>query len=59
VHAGRSVWYRDLYQRTRARAGRQRGAAVAAITIARKLAEAIWWMLTRKQRFAPAGAGSL
>jgi transposase len=59
VHAGRSVWYRDLYQRTRARAGRQRGAAVAAITIARKLAEAIWWMLTRKQRFAPAGADSL
>jgi transposase len=58
-HAGRSVHYRDLYQRTRQRIGRQRGAAVAAITVARKLAEAIWWMLTRKQRFAPAGASSL
>jgi transposase len=58
-HAGRSTAYRDLYQRTRARAGRQRGASIAAVTVARKLAEAIWWMLTRKQRFAPAGASCL
>jgi hypothetical protein len=29
---------------------------VAAITVARKLAEAIWWMLTRDQPFAPKGA---
>ncbi len=59
VHAGRSVYYRDLYQRTRRRAGRQRGASVAAVTVARKLAEAIWWMLHRTQRFAPAGARAL
>jgi transposase len=58
-HAARTEAYRDLYQRTRERAGRQRGAAVASVTVARKLAEAIWWMLTRKQRFAPAGANGL
>jgi transposase len=54
--AGRSGHYRDLYQRTRERAGRQRGASIAAVTVARKLAQAIWWMLHRKQPFAPAGA---
>jgi transposase len=57
--AGRSGYYRDLYQQTRQRAGRQRGASIAALTIARKLAEAIWWMLHRKQHFAPAGANRL
>ena len=35
------------------RFGRQRGGSVAAISIARKLAEASWWMLTRGQPFAP------
>jgi transposase len=48
--------YRALADRQRARLGRQRGGSVAAITIARKLAEASWWMLTRNQPFAPAGA---
>jgi transposase len=48
--------YRALAERQRARLGRQRGGSVAAITIARKLAEASWWMLTRNQPFAPAGA---
>ena len=48
--------YRELSQRTRARLGRQRGGKVAAIVVARKLTEAIWWMLTRNQPFAPAGA---
>ena len=47
---------RALADRQRARLGRQRGGSVAAITIARKLAEASWWMLTRNQPFAPAGA---
>ena len=55
-HASRTAAYRDSYQATIARAGRHRGTAVANITIARKLAEAIWWMLHRQQRFAPAGA---
>ena len=39
--------------------GRQRGAKVAQIELARKLTEAIWYMLTRNQPFkpfAPAGA---
>ena len=48
--------YRALAERQRARLGRQRGGSVAAITIARKLAEASWWMLSRNQPFAPAGA---
>ena len=48
--------YRELAERKRARLGRNRGGSVAAITIARKLAEASWRMLTRNRPFAPAGA---
>jgi transposase len=48
--------YRALAERQRARLGKQRGGSVAAITIARKLAEASWWMLTHDRPFAPAGA---
>src|SRR3954447_8261474 len=48
--------YHDRYQRTKKRLGRQRGAKVAQVDIARRLAEAIWHMLTRSQPFAPAGA---
>jgi transposase len=48
--------YRDRYQRTKTRLGRQRGAKVAQIEIARRLSEAIWHMLTRNQPFSPAGA---
>ena len=48
--------YRDRYQATKARLGRQRGAKVAQIDIARRLTEAIWHMLTRNQPFSPAGA---
>ena len=48
--------YRALLERQRVRLGRQRGGSVAAITVARRLVEAIWWMLTRNQPFAPAGA---
>ena len=38
------------------RLGKQRGAKVAQIDIARRLAHAIWHMLTRNQNFAPRGA---
>jgi hypothetical protein len=38
------------------RLGKQRGAKDAQIDLARRLAEAIWQMLTRDQPFAPAGA---
>jgi transposase len=56
VHGNRHPAYRDLYQSTKKRAGKQRGARVAQVTVARKLTEAIWFMLTRNQPFAPAGA---
>jgi transposase len=48
--------YKARYQHTKQRLGRQRGAKVAQIDIARRLAEAIWHMLTTNQPFAPAGA---
>jgi transposase len=48
--------YRARAERTRERLGQKRGGAIAAITVARSLAEAIWWMLTRNQPFAPVGA---
>ena len=48
--------YRERYQRTRRRLGRQRGPKVAQIDLARQLTEAVWYMLTRNQPFAPAGA---
>jgi transposase len=48
--------YRERYRRNKQRLGRQRGAKVAQIDIARHLAEAIWHMLTRNQPFSPAGA---
>jgi transposase len=46
------------YQHTKRRLGQQRGAKIAQIDIARRLAEAIRHMLTRDQNFAPAGAPS-
>jgi transposase len=56
THAARHPAYRDRYQRTKTRLGKQRGAKVARVDIARKLAEAIWHMLTTNKPFAPAGA---
>jgi transposase len=55
-HACRHPPYHERYQRNKRRLGKQRGAKVAQIDIARRLAEAIWHMLTRDQPFAPAGA---
>ena len=48
--------YKERYERTKKRLGRQRGPKVAQIDLSRKLTEAIWHMLTRNQPFAPAGA---
>jgi transposase len=56
THACRHPLYRERYQRTKRRVGKQRGPKVAQVDIARRLAEAIWHMLTRNQPFAPAGA---
>jgi transposase len=54
--AGASPRYRQLAERKRAQYPGPRGTKIAAICVARKLAEAIWHMLTRNQPFAPAGA---
>jgi transposase len=59
VHACRHAAYVAHYEHTKQRLGRGRGARVAHVEIARKLAEAIWYMLTRKQPFAPAGPARL
>src|SRR5439155_41394 len=56
THACTAPVYRDRYQQTKARIGKQRGAKVAQIDLARRLAEAIWHMLGRDQPFAPKGA---
>jgi transposase len=56
THACTAAIYRDRYQRTKTRVGKQRGGKVAQVDLARRLAEAIWHMLTRNQPFAPKGA---
>jgi transposase len=56
THARTHGLYRERYERTKARLDQQRGAKVAQVDLARRLAEAIWHMLTRNQPFAPAGA---
>jgi transposase len=56
TNASKHPLYRERYQHTKTRVGRQRGAKVAQIQLARTLTEAIWHMLTRNQPFAPAGA---
>jgi transposase len=56
MHALKHPAYSERYQRNKRRLGKQRGAKVAQIDIARRLAHAIWHMLTRNQEFAPRGA---
>jgi transposase len=56
THACTHPIYQHRYQATKARLGKQRGAKVAQVDLARRLAEAIWHMLTREQPFAPKGA---
>ena len=53
VHGCSHEHYRDHYQRTKTRLGKQRGAKVARVEIARQIAEAIWHMLTKGEPFAP------
>jgi transposase len=54
--AVRHPCYQPILARQLARHGRRRGRKIAALDVARKLAEAIWYMLNRNQPFAPAGA---
>src|SRR6266700_6589570 len=56
THACTHPTYRDRYQQTKARIGKQRGAKIAQIDLARRLSEAIWHMLSRGEPFAPKGA---
>jgi transposase len=56
MHALRHPAYAERYQRTKRRLGKQRGAKVAQVDIAHRLAHATWHMLTRNQQFAPRGA---
>jgi transposase len=54
VHASSHPVYKDHYDRTKARLGRHRGAKVARIEVASKLAEAVWPMRQTGSTFAPA-----
>jgi transposase len=54
MHALKHPAYAERYQRNKRRLGKQRGAKVAQIDIARRLAHAIWRMLTRNRPFASA-----
>jgi transposase len=56
THACTHPAYRDRYQQTKTRIGKQRGTKDAQIDPSRRHAEAIWHTLTREQPFAPKGA---
>jgi transposase len=58
VGACRHPLYRDRYERTKRRLGRQRGPRVAQVELARRLAHSIWHMLSRGEVFAPKGAAN-
>src|SRR4051795_10890686 len=58
THAARHPAYAGHYQRTRTRLGKQRGARIARVDLARRLAQVIWYMLTTNKPFAPAGAAN-
>jgi len=53
THAARHPAYRDRYEHTKKRLGRQRGSKVARVELARELSTAIWHMLTKNEPFAP------
>jgi transposase len=57
MHALRHPAYAERYQHTKRRLGRQRGAKVAQVDIARRLTQAVWHMLTHNQPFNPTAAG--
>ena len=53
MHALRHPAYAERYQHTKRRLGKQRGAKVAQIDIARRLTRSLWHMLTYDQPFRP------
>jgi len=56
MHALKHPAYSERYRRNMRRLGKQRRAKVAQVDIARRLAHAIWPMLSRNEEFAPRGA---
>jgi transposase len=59
THGARSERSHAHYERTKRRLGEQRGSKVARIELARELANAIWYMLTRQEPFRAAGPANL
>lgn len=55
VHGCRHPAFAAKYQRTRQRLGKQRGAKIARVEVARRITHAIYWMLTREEEFNPRG----
>jgi len=53
MHALRHEAYSERYQQTKRRLGKQRGAKVAQIDIARRLTKSLWHMLTYEKPFSP------
>jgi hypothetical protein len=53
--AVRDPRYGARFQRTKRRLGKQRGSKVARVELARELASAIWYMLTRQEPFRAGG----
>jgi transposase len=53
IHACRHPAFATGYQRTKTRLGRHRGTRIARVQLARELAHATWYMLTRDQDFTP------
>jgi len=58
VHAAQDPRFKDHYERTKRRLGKQRGSKVARVELARELSVAIWHMLTRGEPFRVAGPSS-
>jgi transposase len=55
THAARDPIYIERYERMKDRLGRQRGAKVARVDLARQLAGAIWHVFTKNEPFRSAG----
>ena len=53
TNATRHPAYRERYEHTKKRLGRQRGSKVARVEIARELSTVIWHMFTKNEPFAP------
>lgn len=55
IHASHHPAFAAHHQRTKQRLGKQRGAKIARVETARRITNAIYWMLTRQEQFNPRG----